>query len=31
MDGEDDDEMAKPDMIRKVVFPYLKHPGKRYG
>ncbi|KAH7231993.1 hypothetical protein B0J15DRAFT_517711 [Fusarium solani] len=30
-EGEDDNEMAKPEMIRKVVFPYLRHPGSRYG
>ncbi|KAI5456872.1 hypothetical protein BGZ63DRAFT_365917 [Mariannaea sp. PMI_226] len=29
--GEDEDEMAKPEMIRKVVFPYLRHCGSRYG
>lgn len=30
-EGEDEDEMAQPRMIRKIVFPYLSHPGKRYG
>lgn len=29
--GEDDMEMSKPEMIEKVVYPYLRHPGSRYG
>jgi hypothetical protein len=29
--GDNALEMSKPPMIRKVVFPYLKHPGKLYG
>ncbi|KAE8315350.1 hypothetical protein BDV41DRAFT_563072 [Aspergillus transmontanensis] len=29
--GEDGDEMAKPEMIKKVVFPYITHAGSRYG
>ncbi len=29
--GESDAEMATPAMIRKVVYPYLRHPGARYG
>ncbi|RFU31743.1 hypothetical protein B7463_g4613, partial [Scytalidium lignicola] len=29
--GEDGNEMASPPMIKKVVFPYLKHKGSRYG
>lgn len=29
--GESDAEMATPVMIRKVVYPYLRHPGARYG
>ncbi|UNI22985.1 hypothetical protein JDV02_008827 [Purpureocillium takamizusanense] len=29
--GESDVEMATPAMIRKVVYPYLRHPGTRYG
>ncbi|CEJ57460.1 hypothetical protein PMG11_06152 [Penicillium brasilianum] len=29
--GEDGDEMAEPGMIKKVVFPYITHPGRRYG
>ena len=29
--GEDDVEMSKPSMIRKVVFPYINHAGSRYG
>lgn len=28
---EDESEMEKPEMIQKVVFPYFKHPGHRYG
>lgn len=29
--GEDGHEMAKRDMIRRLVFPYITHPGSRYG
>ena len=29
--GEDGDEMARLEMIKKVVFPYITHPGRRYG
>ncbi|KAF3396168.1 hypothetical protein F1880_007280 [Penicillium rolfsii] len=29
--GEDGDEMSKPEMIKKVVFPYFTHAGSRYG
>lgn len=29
--GEDGYEMAKRDMIREVVFPYITHQGHRYG
>ena len=29
--GEDGDEMAKPEMMKKVVFPYITHAGSRYG
>ncbi|CAM1509221.1 Fc.00g029600.m01.CDS01 [Cosmosporella sp. VM-42] len=29
--GEDDAEMSKPEMIQKVVFPYIRHKGSRYG
>ncbi|KAJ3466376.1 hypothetical protein MRS44_007034 [Fusarium solani] len=28
---EDSGEMAKPDQIAKVVYPYITHPGSRYG
>ncbi|XHG08436.1 hypothetical protein AWENTII_011535 [Aspergillus wentii] len=28
---EDGEEMAQPEMIKKVVFPYITHPGTRYG
>ncbi|KAJ6114339.1 monooxygenase [Penicillium sp. IBT 16267x] len=28
---EDGMEMAGPEKIRQVVYPYLKHPGQRYG
>ncbi|KAJ5302330.1 hypothetical protein N7508_007193 [Penicillium antarcticum] len=29
--GEDGEEMSKPENIEKVVFPYITHPGSRYG
>ena len=29
--GEDPMVMAGPDKVKEVVFPYLKHPGSRYG
>lgn len=29
--GEDPVEMAKPDQIAEVVYPYITHPGSRYG
>ncbi|CAK7218002.1 hypothetical protein SBRCBS47491_003358 [Sporothrix bragantina] len=29
--GEDGLHMASPEMIKKVVYPYLVHPGSRYG
>ncbi|KAL3447764.1 hypothetical protein BJX65DRAFT_307818 [Aspergillus insuetus] len=29
--GEDGEEMAKKEMITKVVFPYITHPGSLYG
>lgn len=29
--GEDGVEMSQPHKIREVVFPYLRHPGSRYG
>lgn len=29
--GEDGEKMAKPEMVKKIVFPYITHPGKRYG
>ncbi|KAJ6090284.1 hypothetical protein N7486_009099 [Penicillium sp. IBT 16267x] len=28
---EDGDEMSTPEIIKKVVFPYITHPGTRYG
>lgn len=28
---EDDMEMAKPAMVQEIVYPYLRHPGSRYG
>lgn len=28
---EDGTEMAKPHMMRKIIFPYITHPGSRYG
>ncbi|KAJ5174374.1 uncharacterized protein N7482_000251 [Penicillium canariense] len=28
---EDGEEMSKPEMIKKVVFPYITHAGSRYG
>ncbi|VUC24151.1 unnamed protein product [Clonostachys rosea] len=31
VDGEDDMWMAGPEMIQQVVYPYLRHPGSRYG
>ena len=30
-DSEDGEEMAKPEMIKKIVFPYITHAGSRYG
>lgn len=30
-DGEDGATMASPEMVREIVFPYLRHPGHRYG
>lgn len=29
--GEDEMEMAGRDKVREVVYPYLTHPGSRYG
>ncbi|QYT00072.1 hypothetical protein H0G86_007176 [Trichoderma simmonsii] len=29
--GEDPGDMAKPDQIARVVYPYITHPGSRYG
>lgn len=29
--GEDGTEMASQQNIRKIVYPYLRHPGHRYG
>ena len=31
LEGEDGQEMASEPMIKKVVYPYLKHSGSRYG
>lgn len=31
LDNEDGEEMSKPDIIKKIVFPYITHPGSRYG
>lgn len=31
LEGEDGEAMSKPEMIEKVVAPYFKHPGSRYG
>ncbi|EEA23552.1 hypothetical protein TMatcc_002429 [Talaromyces marneffei ATCC 18224] len=28
---EDGMEMAQPEMMKKIVFPYITHPGNRYG
>lgn len=28
---EDGNEMSKPEMIQKVVYPYITHAGSRYG
>ncbi|KAJ5606473.1 hypothetical protein N7510_009254 [Penicillium lagena] len=28
---EDGDEMAEPEMMKRVVFPYITHSGSRYG
>ncbi|KAJ5814679.1 hypothetical protein N7474_006456 [Penicillium riverlandense] len=28
---EDGDKMAEPEMMKKVVFPYITHSGSRYG
>ena len=30
-DGEDGVEMASNESIKRIVFPYLTHPGTRYG
>lgn len=30
-DGEDAMKMAEPENIEKIVYPYVKHAGKRYG
>lgn len=29
--GEDPNEMAKRDMIKRVVFPYITQQGDKYG
>lgn len=29
--NEDGDEMAKPEMVKQIVFPYITHSGRRYG
>lgn len=28
---EDGLHMASPEMIKEIVYPYLKHPGQQYG
>ncbi|KAL9085457.1 MAG: hypothetical protein Q9165_007607 [Trypethelium subeluteriae] len=30
-EGEDGNEMAKPEKVKDIVWPYLRHPGSRYG
>jgi hypothetical protein len=30
-EGEDGTEMASPENVKRIVFPYLIHPGARYG
>ena len=30
-EGEDGTEMATRDNVKRIVFPYLTHPGSRYG
>lgn len=29
--GEDGQEMSNPENIEKVVYPYITHPGSKYG
>ena len=29
--GEDPMEMTSPEQIERIVLPYLRHPGRRYG
>lgn len=29
--NEDRDEMAKPEMVEQIIFPYITHSGRRYG
>ena len=31
LEGEDPEEMRKPENYEKILFPYLTHPGNRYG
>jgi 2-polyprenyl-6-methoxyphenol hydroxylase-like FAD-dependent oxidoreductase len=31
LQGEDGTEMSKQEHIRKIVYPYITHPGSRYG
>jgi len=30
-EDEDGEKMSSPEMIEKIVMPYFRHPGKRYG
>ncbi|OBT81661.1 hypothetical protein VE02_10134 [Pseudogymnoascus sp. 03VT05] len=30
-DGEDGNQMSTQDETRKIILPYLRHPGKKYG
>lgn len=31
LEGEDRNAMQNPEIIRKIVLPYMTHPGKKYG
>lgn len=30
LENEDGEDMAKPELIREIVFPYITHNGSRY-
>lgn len=30
-DGEDGNQMSTQDETRKIILPYLRHPGRKYG